>query len=209
MCPSSPLVESKSFACDIKLDGRSRSSLAIPLPESHIKRTESELQLRENMAVAEYRDRCMFHRLVSGIRRRQELHYNFQRHVVDWNQCPDDDHRRPPSHPSRGRDGFGGRGPTCHVPPPIQDTERSIENIISTRCNPIESDEGTISNMTSDDSNDDIPKFENSVNSRDAQMEYVDEDWAIEGFDSNPTVARQSQDESNDIDYHLVFQMDL
>jgi len=51
----------------------------IPMPDYHIKRTESELQLREDMAMAEYRDRCMFNRLVTGIQQRKQ-HYNSQQH---------------------------------------------------------------------------------------------------------------------------------
>eukprot|EP01083_Nonionella_stella_P252793 870586_1 len=41
------------------------------LPSYHIHRTDSEAQLFEDMAVAEYRDRCMFHRLITGIRSQQ------------------------------------------------------------------------------------------------------------------------------------------
>eukprot|EP01083_Nonionella_stella_P119400 356881_1 len=41
------------------------------LPSYHIHRTDSEAQLFEDMAVAEYRDRCMFHRLITGIRNQQ------------------------------------------------------------------------------------------------------------------------------------------
>jgi len=47
------------------------TSNAISLPPSHISRTHSELQLCEDIAAAEWRDFCMFHRLVSGIREKQ------------------------------------------------------------------------------------------------------------------------------------------
>lgn len=47
------------------------SSKAISLPASHISRTPSEQQLRDDTAAAEWRDLCMFHRLVGGIRERQ------------------------------------------------------------------------------------------------------------------------------------------
>ena len=47
------------------------SSRAISLPASHIPRTQSEQQLRDDTAAAEWRDLCMFHRLVGGIRERQ------------------------------------------------------------------------------------------------------------------------------------------
>jgi len=47
------------------------SSRAISLPATHIPRTQSEQQLRDDTAAAEWRDLCMFHRLVGGIRERQ------------------------------------------------------------------------------------------------------------------------------------------
>jgi hypothetical protein len=39
-------------------------SQSIPLPDSHIRRTQSELQLIEDKVVAEFRDLCMFYRVV-------------------------------------------------------------------------------------------------------------------------------------------------
>ena len=57
-------------------------SLAIPLPASYIQRTESELQLSEDQAIAEGRDRIMFHRLISGIRTRSKMHFDTQRHQL-------------------------------------------------------------------------------------------------------------------------------
>lgn len=48
-------------------------SPAIPLPKSHIHRTASELDLSEGIAMAEFRDQCMFNRLVSGMQKQQKL----------------------------------------------------------------------------------------------------------------------------------------
>jgi hypothetical protein len=50
--------------------GSSRSS-SIPLPSTHVARTQSELQLYLDEEVAEQRDTNMFYRLVNGIRERQ------------------------------------------------------------------------------------------------------------------------------------------
>lgn len=50
--------------------GSSRSS-SIPLPSTHVARTQSELQLHLDEEVAEQRDTNMFYRLVNGIRERQ------------------------------------------------------------------------------------------------------------------------------------------
>jgi len=52
----------------IERNGRSNN---IPLPLSHKHRTESEMQLSEDMETAEQRDLNMFYRLVNGIRERQ------------------------------------------------------------------------------------------------------------------------------------------
>ena len=49
----------------------SMSSRSIPLPTSHVHRTQSELQLCEDLAVADHRDMAMFVRLVNGIRDKQ------------------------------------------------------------------------------------------------------------------------------------------
>ena len=46
-------------------------SRSIPLPTSHVHRTQSELQLCEDLAVADHRDMAMFVRLVNGIRDKQ------------------------------------------------------------------------------------------------------------------------------------------
>jgi hypothetical protein len=59
---SSPYVTSSS----------SRSS-SIPLPSSHVARTQSELQLSLDQEAAEQRDASMFYRLVNGIRDRQDM----------------------------------------------------------------------------------------------------------------------------------------
>lgn len=235
MCSSSPLGQGRSFECDIQID-RHRRSLAIPLPDTHIQRTESELELHENMAMAEYRDICMFNRLISGIRQRQELHYNFQSHVVDWNLCPDDSRE---SQLGRGGRGGGrrGRSLSCdggshgqssygqnhpappHRPPHIQDTEKSIENIISTRCNPIESAGETIATVTSYDTNEGNNNNgggggtfvgDSIHNNTNANNTNADDDWAIEGFEANYISSKQGVDQYlyNDIDHH-VFHMDL
>lgn len=50
--------------------GTARST-SIPLPSSHVSRTQSELQLSIDEEAAEQRDARMFHRMVNGIRERQ------------------------------------------------------------------------------------------------------------------------------------------
>lgn len=60
----------KSIAVDV-VHPKSLSK-PIPLPCTHISRTSSEMQLTEDMALAEFREMCMFHRLVVGMKERQQ-----------------------------------------------------------------------------------------------------------------------------------------
>lgn len=65
----------------LPIEGDSHSkSPAIPLPKTHIRRTESENNLTENMRLAEFRDQCMFNRLVNGIQKQQQMLYNAECH---------------------------------------------------------------------------------------------------------------------------------
>lgn len=46
-------------------------SQSIPIQQKHMKRTPSELQLHDDEELADYRDFCMFSRIVEGISRHQ------------------------------------------------------------------------------------------------------------------------------------------
>lgn len=80
---------------DSSLRQKARSR-TIPLPSTHIARTQSELQLSEDMAAAEWKDMCMFYRVVGGIRERQEqccsngvaIHEEPKRHHSTREQTP-------------------------------------------------------------------------------------------------------------------------
>ena len=94
----------------------------IPFPPTHISRTSSELQLVEDTQAAEWRDLCMFQRLVGGIRQREHAHrYLFDQQVRQVR--------------SRFRN---GSDQTTAAPPLLLDahslqTERCLANIYSTR----------------------------------------------------------------------------
>lgn len=62
--------ESRDAAFALNPVEETRSS-SIPLPSSHVTRTQSEVQLSLDQAAAEERDIHMFYRLVNGIRERQ------------------------------------------------------------------------------------------------------------------------------------------
>ena len=70
---NSPTEDSSFAHCHRKdSDMRRARSKTIPLPRSHVVRTQSELQLSEDMAAAEWMDLCMFYRVVGGIREQQK-----------------------------------------------------------------------------------------------------------------------------------------
>jgi len=69
-----PQHYSKSINRKLSLSTReknSSSTQAMSLPSSHVLRTQSEMQLSEDIAAAEWRDNCMFNRLVNGIKENQ------------------------------------------------------------------------------------------------------------------------------------------
>jgi len=105
------------------IDKQIPKSQAIPLPAYHIHRTNSELELHEATAVAEYHDQCMFNRLVGGIRHNQERCYNAACHRIEApcsEGCDSTLERRRSLTPLAARE-F------------IEETDKCIESIISTR----------------------------------------------------------------------------
>jgi len=162
--PTSPLQNARGFVTT-----QVNKSLAIPMPASHVHRTNSEIQLHDDTAAAEYRDRCMFNRLVKGIRHRQQ----------QSNKSPHCD--------------FGS---SKHTAPMIpigrrfeEDAERSIENITSTRNRSALFRQ--CPEMVTPTSSGDLQDFRRpAAYERDERMQILSrqpvreiEDWAIEGFD--------------------------
>jgi len=165
MC-SPPLIQNERGFLDMQVN----KSLAIPMPASHIQRTDSEIQLHEDTTVAEYRDQCMFNRLVRGIRNRHQ-----QSSVLGPNDC------------RRSRDNI----PTFPVTDAfMEETDKSIENIMSTRNCPthFSRDLGKVTPTSSGD----LHKFQQSgTYQTEESMQLVRhpsrelEDWVIEGFDES------------------------
>lgn len=67
-------TESSVIHTTSKMSAMLNYSSSIPLPSTHISRTESEAQLAIEIAVAEKRDERMFHRLINGIQARHHKH---------------------------------------------------------------------------------------------------------------------------------------
>lgn len=142
------------------------------MPSYHIQRTESELQLFEDMAVAEYRDRCMFNRLVNGIRQRQQVHYETQRHQLYQVSEPTTANATL-SLPPRPRRRIT---PATSNNAFMRETDRTIENIISTRCQSTRPVEAMgRSNTRPQPSN-------HRLTTRDISSS---DDWTIEGYDDD------------------------
>uniref|UniRef100_A0A7S1GKN4 Uncharacterized protein n=1 Tax=Cyclophora tenuis TaxID=216820 RepID=A0A7S1GKN4_CYCTE len=79
---------------DVQNDRHSqRRSQTIPLPSHHIPKTRSEHQLSEDMAAAEWRDLCMFYRVVHGIKERQTANSQLPslRHPPAMTTCQEDE----------------------------------------------------------------------------------------------------------------------
>ena len=120
-------------------------SLAIPMPASHIQRTESELQLSEDQAIAEGRDRMMFNRLISGIQKRSKIHFDTQQHQLQQQQSRHGHSRYPTfSQNYDGNDGdshfaFHGnhhlphRVPPGHEDPSWNQVNQTLKSIYETR----------------------------------------------------------------------------
>lgn len=56
----------------------------IPLPKTHIHRTESEAQLQNDTLAAEFREFCMFHRLVKGMQKRSDGRAPTKKTVMEY-----------------------------------------------------------------------------------------------------------------------------
>ena len=162
----------------------------IPMPDYHIMRTESELQLNEDMAMAEYRDKCMFNRLVTGIQQRRQQHYDSQQHQYYYGQSGNSTTTRR----SRTRvDNTRTPLPRSMLIPTQtdidqgQESDRTIANILYTRrpSSTQGKESPTRSTVNSDVSTMITPITSDGEDSRPDDDAGTD-DWAIEGFDDEP-----------------------
>jgi hypothetical protein len=153
-----------------------RRSQNIPLPMSHMHRTQSEAQLREDMESAEQRDLNMFYRLVNGIRERQM-------NLVRENESSDAAAAfYNPSHE-------------------LTEAERSLAHIIHTRNSPLDRKTASLKFGTKRTSrnpslNSGVPILEDRPNNNNNMMdqdENHDNEWSVAGFDSSSNTAFDPQ----------------
>jgi hypothetical protein len=115
-----------------------RKSQSIPLPSTHVHRTQSEVQLSEDMETAERRDLNMFYRLVNGIRERQmNLVHEHHDELSSGYSPPYPQHHQHQQH-----------DPQQHPHLAIKEAESCVAHIIHTRNTPF--DRNTYLNGTGD-----------------------------------------------------------
>lgn len=176
---------------------RCRGSCPLPLPEYHITRTESEIQLCENMAIAEMRDRLMFTRLVNGIRQRQDQqqHFDSLGHRFPHKGHVESGHvtDRTPHPPLT----FMPRMTTLSK----DVSERTIENIIS-----------TYKETTTTETSQNIVEDSATCVMEDSQYDYdysIHSPFTVTPLDSDRDLEEYGQHANIDHDDHHVFDMDL
>mmetsp|Transcript_25987 Transcript_25987/g.71289 ORF Transcript_25987/g.71289 Transcript_25987/m.71289 type:complete len:240 (+) Transcript_25987:76-795(+) len=152
-----------------------RRSQNIPLPTSHMHRTQSEVQLCEDMETAEQRDLNMFYRLVNGIRDRQMNLIREKESSTAAAAIYD------PAHT-------------------LTEAERSLAHIIHTRNAPLNRKSGR-SNIKRTTSNNFESNSNLSLNSgvpilEERSAEEDDNEWSPAGFDisSNLSLDRRQHD---------------
>ena len=165
-------------------------SRPIPLPRTHIPRTISELQLREDMAVAEWREMCMFHRLVEGMKERQQA----QQHGTSC-RAPQDS-QDSTAHPSSTR-----QLPKTITPQesPVfgGDSDRSAF-LVEMLHRASELGDLTTETSTTGPTSSSSSATANS-NKQQQQAQLVrDSDWSLEGFASSTITATTSSFVPND-----------
>ena len=192
----------------------SSAAVPIPLPSSHITRTKSELQLREDTAAAEWADLAMFHRLVNGMRDRN------QRQLQEQRRRQDDELLRRLQH-QRQRSGLF---PPAAAPAPCRDTRRDTEgfatSVFSTRqARPREEQDqdqdharrivspettATTSTERGHQHHDRLEALHSAL------FQASTEDWSLEGYDDKSTreenAAAANEDDAT---YDGIFSLDL
>lgn len=153
-------TEDSSFGQCQRIDSemRRQRSRAQPLPKSHVARTQSELQLSEDMAAAEWQDLCMFYRVVGGIREQQQ-------------QCSSRRHHGVPIHQSAQQE-----------QQPIRDwTGKDVSSTVDTaaRVTPFETYDSPQDNRTAV-----LPPYPKSLLVKSPRRS-SDGGWSITGFDDD------------------------
>lgn len=176
-------------------------SRPIPLPRTHIPRTISEVQLREDIAVAEWREMCMFHRLVEGMKERQQA----QQHGTSC--CGSQDST---AHPSSTRQLPKTITPQ-ESPVFVDDSDRSaflVEMLYRA------SELGDLTTETSTTGPTITSSSSATANSNKQQQQQAqlvrDSDWSLEGFAfSSITATTSSFVHNDDKEDEGIFTLDL
>lgn len=166
-------------------------SRPIPLPRTHIPRTISEVQLREDIAAAEWREMCMFHRLVEGMKERQRA----QQHGTSC--CGSQDST---AHPSSTRQLPKTITPQ-ESPVFVDDSDRSaflVEMLYrASELGDLTTETSTTGPTITSSSSATCTANSNKQQQQQAQL-VRDSDWSLEGFASSSITATTSSFVRND-----------
>jgi len=206
-------------------------SLAIPLPASHIPRTESELQLTEDQAIAEGRDRMMFHRLICGIKTRSKIHFDTQQHQLQqhgsrhgYSRYPTASQRFPDNEADshyafHGNHHLPHRVPPGHEDPSWNQVNQTLKNIYETRQREIWNEDINDAEFTSSSDSKRITPITSNGNIKSMSSEHNTgsstlDDWAIgEDYDSTAPSQVLDHPEMIEMDTSLhdepVFDIDI
>lgn len=184
---NTPKEDSRFAQCQ-RTDSEIKRSRAQPLPKSHVARTQSELQLSEDMAAAEWQDLCMFYRVVGGIREQQQKQCS-RRHGAPIQV------QRGPQH----EDEFQPQKP-------VRDwTGKEVSSAVdaAARVTPLDS-------CSPQDYQKTLLPYPKSLLLKSPQRRSSDSGWSITGFDEDPQdaspLALIRQDSCDD---EAIFVMDL
>jgi hypothetical protein len=166
-------------------------SCSIPLPSSHISRTESEMQLAVDIAAAEKRDERMFHRLITGIQVRHQKQASSNKPSFRTSRIA------PASSESQEASETNSRAVDSAAPTSRYCPVTAIAKIVDTRHARLHDSQDRILNsglQPSDDEDEDhvtLPltemqrMFQLSRASRTSESTLSDNDWSISGFSSS------------------------
>ena len=188
-------------------------SRPIPLPRTHITRTASELQLREDMAVAEWREMCMFHRLVEGMKERQQAQH--QQLTPCHQHAAYGDSQDSTPHLSSGKQQLPTTITPLESPIFIDDSNRSAHLVEvlrrASQLGDLTGTETTTTTFNSSNSSSSISATINSVKQQQQQAQLQGSGWPLKGLadslsTTTPSYVHNDDDEGED---EGIFTLDL
>lgn len=190
----------------------SHPSRPIPLPRTHITRTASELQLREDMAVAEWREMCMFRRLVDGMKERQQAQHQ---HVTSCHQqhVAYGDSQDSTPHPSSGKQQLPKTITPQESPIFIEDSNRSAHLVEllrrASQLGDLTETETTMTTTATTSNSSSISATAIKDTQRQQQAQLQGNEWTLEGFAHSLSTTIPSYVHNDEDEDEGIFTLDL